>query len=78
MNAVEAAASAAGPTEQGARLLGLAAAARRHHQLAAWPAEQEDVGRTAARAREALGGRRRTRRRTRRGRRTSWKTHSPC
>ncbi|MEV4801333.1 BTAD domain-containing putative transcriptional regulator [Nonomuraea sp. NPDC049421] len=55
VGAVEAAASAAGPTEQGARLLGLAAAARRHHQLAAGPVEQEDIGRTAARAREALG-----------------------
>jgi predicted ATPase/DNA-binding SARP family transcriptional activator len=53
--AVEGAASASGATEQAARLLGLAAAAREHHQTPAGPSEREEVDRITARVRDALG-----------------------
>ncbi|HEX4817239.1 MAG TPA: BTAD domain-containing putative transcriptional regulator [Nonomuraea sp.] len=52
---VESAASACGPTEQAARLLGLAAAAREHHQTAAGPWEAAQVQRITARVRAGLG-----------------------
>ncbi|MFC4114947.1 BTAD domain-containing putative transcriptional regulator [Nonomuraea zeae] len=53
--AVEGAASASGPTEQAARLLGLAAAARDHHQTPAGPSEREEIERVTVRVRDALG-----------------------
>ncbi|MBF8194159.1 hypothetical protein ITP53_52525 [Nonomuraea sp. K274] len=53
--AVEGAASAAGPTETAARLLGLAAAARETNGTPAGPSEQEDIERVTTRVREALG-----------------------
>ncbi|MGV9380966.1 BTAD domain-containing putative transcriptional regulator [Nonomuraea sp. NPDC003707] len=53
--AVEGAASAAGPTEKAAVLLGLAAAARERNQTPAGAAERADAERAAARVREALG-----------------------
>ncbi|WP_433438524.1 BTAD domain-containing putative transcriptional regulator [Nonomuraea sp. CA-141351] len=53
--AVEGAASAVGPTEKAARLLGLAAAARERNQTPAGAAERADNERVAARVRDALG-----------------------
>ncbi|SEG60304.1 Predicted ATPase [Nonomuraea solani] len=55
IGAVEAAAAAAGPTELSATLLGLAGAARKHHELPAGPSELEDIERAATRTRAALG-----------------------
>ncbi|MFC5834037.1 BTAD domain-containing putative transcriptional regulator [Nonomuraea insulae] len=52
---VEGAASAGGPTERSARLLGLAASARQHHQLPPGPSELVDIERVTERVREALG-----------------------
>ncbi|TMR93687.1 BTAD domain-containing putative transcriptional regulator [Nonomuraea basaltis] len=52
---VEAAASASGASEKAARLLGLAAAAREHHQTPAGPWELAEIERVAARVRDALG-----------------------
>ncbi|MFI7697787.1 BTAD domain-containing putative transcriptional regulator [Nonomuraea sp. NPDC049480] len=52
---VEGAASASGPTEKAARLLGLAAAARDHHQTPLGPWERAEVERMTALARDALG-----------------------
>ncbi|MGI5283538.1 BTAD domain-containing putative transcriptional regulator [Nonomuraea polychroma] len=52
---VEGAASASGATEKAARLLGLAAAAREHHQTPAGPWELAEIERIAAQARDALG-----------------------
>ncbi|MET7337489.1 BTAD domain-containing putative transcriptional regulator [Nonomuraea sp. NPDC005650] len=53
--AVEGAASAAGPTEKAAVLLGLAAAARERNQTPRGAAERADVERATARVRAALG-----------------------
>ncbi|MEV4172595.1 BTAD domain-containing putative transcriptional regulator [Nonomuraea sp. NPDC049709] len=53
--AVEAAAHASGPTEQAARLLGLAAAAREHNQTPGSPSELSEIERVAAVVRDALG-----------------------
>ncbi|MCF6473270.1 AfsR/SARP family transcriptional regulator [Nonomuraea sp. MG754425] len=55
IGAVVGAASAAGPTEQSALLLGLAAAARDSYRLRPGTAEREDVESVTTRAREALG-----------------------
>ncbi|MEV0823996.1 BTAD domain-containing putative transcriptional regulator [Nonomuraea rubra] len=55
IGAVEGAAAAAGPTEQSALLLGLAAAAREGYQLPPGVAELEDIERVTVRTREALG-----------------------
>ncbi|MGW3342503.1 AfsR/SARP family transcriptional regulator [Nonomuraea rubra] len=55
IGAVEGAAAAAGPTEQSALLLGLAAAAREGYQLPPGAAELEDIERVTVRTREALG-----------------------
>ncbi|MFB4273766.1 BTAD domain-containing putative transcriptional regulator [Nonomuraea sp. MTCD27] len=53
--AVEAAAHASGPTEQAARLLGLAAAARERNQTPGSPSELSEIERVAAVVRAALG-----------------------
>ncbi|MGP3914493.1 BTAD domain-containing putative transcriptional regulator [Nonomuraea sp. 10N515B] len=55
VSVVEAAASASGATEKAARLLGLAAAAREHHQTPTGPWELSEIERISARVRDALG-----------------------